>query len=158
MIVWRICKPRHVAVAFDGAAAATFPGGWNKHGQYVVYTSDAPSLAVLEMLVNTTPHMLPLFKLFTCGFGDALITDIGPLPENWRHLVDPSWLPLQELGFACYVSQRSVVPRVPSAIIPDQSNYILNARHPDFATISIGAARDLQTDPRLRSTALPAVS
>lgn len=152
MIVWRICKPRHEAVAFDGAGAATFPGRWNKHGQYVVYTSDAPSLAVLEMLFNTTPHMLPLYKLFTCSFGDALITDIGPLPENWRHLVDPSWLPLQEQGSAWHESRRSAVLRVPSAIITDQSNYILNARHPDFSTISIGAARDLQTDPRLLRT------
>jgi RES domain-containing protein len=149
MTVWRICKPKYEATAFDGAGAAIYPGRWNKHGQYVVYTSDTPSLAVLEILVNSTPQMLPLYKLFPCSFDDALITDIGPLPGNWRHLVNPSWSPLQEQGSAWYESRQSAVLRVPSAIIPDQSNYILNVRHPAFFTISIGVPRDMETDPRL---------
>jgi len=146
---WRICKPKYEKTAFDGAGAASYPGRWNKHGQYVVYTSDSMSLAVLEILVNVTTQMLPLYRLFSCSFEDTLITEIDTLPAGWRQLVNPGWFPLQELGSSWYESCRSAVLRVPSAVIPDQNNYILNVRHPDFSRIAFYPPRDLATDPRL---------
>jgi len=119
------------------------------HGQYVVYTSDSMSLAVLEILVNATTQLLPLYRLFSCSFDDALITEIELLPAGWRHLVNPSWSPLQRLGSAWYESCQSAVLRVPSAVIPDQSNYILNVHHSDFSKIEFYPPKDLETDPRL---------
>jgi len=145
---WRICKPRYAATAFDGLGAAGHPGRWNRFGQHVVYTSDSPSLAVLEILVNA-PGLLPLYSLISCAFDDSLATDIGQLPDGWQRLVDPSWAPLQALGSAWYESRRSAVLRVPSAVIPDQKNYILNVLHPDFAKITIGPPRHIETDFRL---------
>ncbi|MFZ4617384.1 MAG: RES family NAD+ phosphorylase [Rectinemataceae bacterium] len=152
MTAWRICKPKYEKSAFDGAGAASYPGRWNKHGQHVVYVSDTPSLAVLEIVVNATASLLPLYCLFSCSFDEALVTEIGILPAGWQRLVDPNWYFLQELGSEWYESRRSAVLRVPSAVISYQSNYILNVRHPDFSKITIGPPVDLESDPRLIKT------
>jgi RES domain-containing protein len=146
---WRICKPKYASSAFDGTGAASHPGRWNKLRQQVVYTSDTPSLAVLEILVNASPGLLPLYSLFSCSFDDALITDIGALMDGWQSLVDPGWSPLQALGADWYESRRSAVLCVPSSVITFQNNYIINVSHPDFSKITIDGPQRMDTDPRL---------
>ncbi len=52
------------------------------------------------------------------------------LPANWRSL--DAYPLLQKIGSAWYADAKSLVLKVPSAVIPAEYNYILNARHPDF--------------------------
>jgi RES domain-containing protein len=40
--------------------------------------------------------------------------------------------------------------RIPSAIVPDESNYLINVRHADFRKLLIGKAQSFRFDPRLR--------
>ena len=56
---------------------------------------------------------------------------------------------MQTLGADRLKSSSSAVLAVPSAVIPDELNYLLNPQHPDFSKIEIGAARAFVTDLRL---------
>ena len=56
---------------------------------------------------------------------------ITSLPSNWRKIA--AYSDLQEIGSEWYKSKSSLILKVPSAIIPYESNYIINAEHPDFA-------------------------
>ena len=49
----------------------------------------------------------------------------------------------------------SAVLRLPSAIVPNEWNYLLNPAHPDFAKITIGPKQHIQIDPRLIKASTP---
>ena len=56
---------------------------------------------------------------------------IASLPTNWRKIA--AYSDLQKIGSEWYKSKSSLILKVPSAIIPNESNYIVNIEHPDFA-------------------------
>jgi RES domain-containing protein len=148
---WRICKPKYTPSAFDGEGASRSPGRWNHRGQRLVYAADTQSLALLELLVHSSMNLVKLYCIIPCWFDEGLVETLDPssLPVGWRTMVDPSWAPLQDIGGDWINSMRSAVLRVPTAIVPNQLNYLINPRHPDFTKIKIGTAIDYQPDPRL---------
>ena len=149
---WRICKPQYVQTAFDGTGAAREPGRWNKRGQKVVYTADSQALAVLELIVHADPGLVSLYVLIPCSFNESLVEVLNPstLPRGWNRLVDPNWEILQQIGGAWITSRRCAVLRVPTAIVPEQYNYLLNPEHPDFSKIQRGTPIKFEPDPRLK--------
>lgn len=52
-------------------------------------------------------------------------------------------------GSAWLRRSRSAVLEVPSAIVPSESNYLLNPNHPEFPLLRIGRARPFTFDPRM---------
>lgn len=150
----RICKVKHAVTAFDGIGAALEPGRWNLEGQRVVYISECPALAFLEILVHADDDLMPNYALFPLTFDEALVESVDPaaLPSGWKSMLDPAWVPLQRIGAAWLASMRTPVLRVPTVIVPDQYNYLLNPLHPGFAKISIGDRQNFSPDPRLGKT------
>ncbi len=73
--------------------------------------------------------------------------DAGELPDNWRTLGARDVL--QAMGLEWIRSGQTAVLSIPSAVLPEERNYLLNPRHPDFVRIVIGEPRSLQTDTRL---------
>jgi len=148
---WRICKPQYASSAFDGLGAANHPGRWNSKGQKLVYTADSPALALLEIMVHSSPALALLYHLISCSFDESLVETLDPsiLPSDWKNLVDPNWKPLQQLGSEWYKSARSAVLKVPTALVPQQWNYLLNPEHPDFVHVKTGEAVSFAPDPRL---------
>jgi RES domain-containing protein len=148
---WRLSKLKYAASAFDGAGAARYPGRWNKIGQRVVYTSDSPSLAVLELVVHADDALSLRYGLIRCAFDDTLVEEIDTalLPVSWQALVDPAYAPLQLIGGEWFESARSAVFKVPSAIVPEQHNFLINPTHPDFRFIAIGPMTIYKPDARL---------
>ena len=59
MLVWRICKKRHVRTAFSGIGAEKHGGRWNRKGERMVYASSSLSLATLELFVHLEPRLIP---------------------------------------------------------------------------------------------------
>lgn len=55
---------------------------------------------------------------------------ISDLPSNWRDI--SAYSKLQDIGSQWYHSKKSLVLQVPSVIVPQESNYIINANHPEF--------------------------
>jgi len=146
---WRIVKAKHVATAFSGEGAAKTGGRWNSRGVPVVYASASQSLAALETLVHLTPPVMFHYKVIRIGFSDELVEQLkaGVLPSDWR--VEPPPPSTKQLGDAWVRSSRSAILAVPSVIIPDEINYLLNPAHADFKKIAVGKPADFTFDPRL---------
>lgn len=146
---WRIVKAKHVASAFSGEGASKTGGRWNSRGVAVVYASGSQSLAVLETLVHVHPAVRFRYKLFRLDIDDAHVERIprDAMPSNWQ--IEPSGLQTKQLGDTWVRAARSPVLAVPSVIIPDEWNYVLNPSHPGFSKIAIGAPTDFAFDPRL---------
>ena len=70
------------------------------------------------------------------------------LPPAWRR--DPAPQSVKNLGDRWVRTARSLVLQVPSAVVPSESNYLINPSHPDFGQIEITGPIDPQIDPRLR--------
>lgn len=146
---WRLAKQRSAAEACSGIGASLFPGRWNRAGERVVYSSASVALAQLELIVNANAALVARYALFELEFGEELVSEPDQLPRGWERLLAPGWTKLQDIGSAWYQGQKSAVLRVPSAVVPLEYNYILNAAHPDFSQIRIRGPIDFATDPRL---------
>lgn len=147
---WRIVKRRHAGSAFDGQGARRHGGRWNSPGTTVVYTSESRALCLLEVLAGLrSVKPLGAYVLFPATFDDALIFPLErhDLPADWRE--SPPGSSTRQIGDAWVADEVSAVLRVPSAIVPQEYNYLLNPGHPDFDRIRIGPPQDLPLDPRL---------
>ena len=117
----------------------------------VIYTSATLSLAALEYFVHLDPTDAP---------GDLVaipadIPDSLPriemraetLPSTWRAYPAPEALP--ELGTAWVHTRRTAVLVVPSAIVPQEQNFVLNPAHSEFRRIRLGTPEAFHFDPRM---------
>jgi RES domain-containing protein len=148
---WRILKARYAAQALDGEGAKKTGGRWNSPGTAVVYTSATASLGVLELLVHLgSPSVLPAYVLIECQFDSQLVTPLqrANLPANWRAYPPPP--ELQALGDKWVKLGDSAVLEVPSVLVPNESNFVLNPGHPDFSSIEIVQTVPFTFDMRLR--------
>lgn len=148
-LAWRLVKEKHAATAFSGEGAARYGGRWNSRGTWVVYTSSSRALAALESLVHLNPPLFFRYVLFTIEFDASLIETIpvSQLPPDWA--AEPPPPAPQQLGDRWVRETRSAILEVPSTIIPQESNYLLNPAHPDFKSIRIGKPEPFDFDPRL---------
>lgn len=147
---WRLLKTKHVATAWDGEGASAYGGRWNSPGVRVVYTSQSLSLALVEVLVHLQESaVLPAYSAIRVEFNDPLVTIIDPidLPPNWRDFPAPA--ETRAIGDRWVSEMRSVVLRVPSAVVPTESNCVVNPAHADFSLLRIDPAVSFPFDPRL---------
>ncbi|MDN5942702.1 MAG: RES family NAD+ phosphorylase [Nitrospira sp.] len=151
MRVWRIIPKLHLSQVIDGEGARQFGGRWNQLGTRVVYTSATLSLAALEFLVNldrdTEPDQL---VAISADFPDDMHVEhieVSNLPKKWRSYPVPE--ELQDLGTAWVASASTAVLVVPSAVIPDERNYLLNPAHPDFKRFRFNKPEVFRFDSRM---------
>jgi RES domain-containing protein len=148
--LWRVVKQARAVTAFDGKAAQRFGGRWNSPGRRAVYASATKSLAVLEILVHLdVGRRLPPIVAFTFDVDDDLVDRLpaAKLPRHWR--TSRGLLATQQLGDAWLASGRALALVVPSAIVPEESNYVLNPEHPGFDRLKFGRSTPFVLDPRL---------
>lgn len=109
------------------------------------------SLAALEYFVHLDARQAPEDLV-------ALPTDIpdgvsrtrlgaGALPRNWRRYPAPE--ALADLGSRWVAEGSTAVLIVPSVVVPGESNYLLNPRHPEFTGIRAGSPERFSFDPRM---------
>jgi RES domain-containing protein len=147
---WRIVKAKYAASALSGEGARKYGGRWNTPGVAVVYAAGSLSLAILEMLVHLQSHeLLGRYVSFEVAFDSGGVEDLDltKLPKRWRKSPPPTTV--QRLGDAWATSGKSCILRVPSSIVPAESNYLINPKHPDFAGVSHGPKQPIRFDPRL---------
>jgi RES domain-containing protein len=150
LTAWRIVKKRYAGTAFDGEGARQFGGRWNSPGVAVVYVASTRSLAVLEMAVHLDRStLLSTLVLIPCELDERIVTAVAhdTLPAQWRR--DPFPPELAKIGDAWVRSARSAALAVPSAIIEQETSFLLNPAHPDFSKIKVGKPQDFEFDPRL---------
>ena len=147
---WRITKHKFARSAFVGDGARIYGGRWNSPGTPMIYTAQSQALAVLEMLVHLdSPDLLSKYVLFEISIDPSHVIDLSlaSLPRNWRAYPVPARV--QAIGDAWVAGDASAVLRVPSALVPGESNFLLNPRHPDFGKLRIHKPIPFQYDPRL---------
>lgn len=148
---WRMVKTSRSDRAFTGEGALHTGGRWNSPGVALVYTSEHKSLAVLEILVHLDPQDPSHHVTFRIEFDEGLVEHFPAerLPPGWREEMPAC--AARELGDAWARERRSAVLAVPSVIIPEELNYLLNPAHPDFRRIQVGPPTPFAFDPRLRA-------
>ena len=115
----------------------------------MVYTSGSAALAALELLVHLgRGSILSAYVLIACTFEEALVSRLNQerLPSNWRSYPAPP--ELQLIGDEWVKAGASAVLEVPSAVIANDSNYLLNPRHPYFRAIHVSDPQRFEYDPR----------
>ena len=154
MIAWRITTRDRKADAFDGKGASKFGGRWNGKGTRVVYASESRALAVLEQLVHVLPpQMSKPYFLFRVDVPDDSIEthDVGSLPPSWAdHPADPS---LSMIGTNWAASGRSLALVVPSAVMSEEKNILLNPDHERWAEVRISSPIEYRFDRRFLKVA-----
>ena len=145
----RLVLSKYAESAFDGEGARLYGGRWNSKGTPMVYTSSSLALAALEMLVHLgdTDLLKDLHVYIDAVFDDEDIITLDPaaLPENWRDDVRIT----RTVGDQWVTNRASLVLEVPSAVIPEEPNYLINPKHPDAGKLSFSAPKPFQFDPRL---------
>lgn len=149
MEAWRIVKSRHIDTAFSGDGSEKYGGRWNSPGRRVVYASSSQSLAALETHVHLNPAIPLDYVIFRIRFPASLAARITlpDLPPGWRE--EPPPPACQAIGDRWIATARHAILRVPSALVPDETNFLLNPAHPDFPKIEIGTPQPFRFDPRL---------
>ena len=154
MIAWRLARAIDRPAAFSGAGAFQYGARWNSPGRYAVCASVNLSTAALEILAHAaTPRAIPRDELaIRVVIPDDMAierVEIPQLPRDWQ---EPSHPACQALGDAWIKRNRSAVLDVPSAVVPQDRNVVLNPRHPDFARIDTSdPGSPFRWDPRLIS-------
>lgn len=146
---YRIVKRKYVQQAFDGEGASRYPGRWNGRGTPMVYAAESRALALLEMLVHFENESLlrEAFVVVVVTIPKDCIWTPPSLPEHWQ--TEPAGDASRTFGDHWVRQGTSAVLAVPSIIVPAETNYILNPRHPHFSRLSLGPVEGLAVDARL---------
>jgi RES domain-containing protein len=135
------------AQAFSGQGGLLGMGHWHTVGRPVVYSARSLALAALEALVHLhrSTKIAP-YVYFEIEIPDARIEVPDALPEGWRTNVSAT----QAFGDAWLAGRASVALAVPSAIIPTESNVLINPAHPAFdLSWVLAGPLPFSFDPRL---------
>jgi len=149
LLAHRIVKARHSRAAFSGEGARIAGGRWNRPGDAVVYASGSLALAAIETFIHLGEDGLHIaFVSLRIEIPESVpVQHCRRPPAGWR--VEPPHEASMRYGSGWLRRGRTAVLEVPSVIVPSESNYLLNPRHPDFARIRIGRPRPFVFDPRM---------
>jgi RES domain-containing protein len=144
MRFWRLARKRFAAL--DGYGAHLYGGRWNRAGLAMVYCAEHLSLAVLEVLVHleVDPEDFPddYVKIAIEVPASIRLDRIDRLPIDLDD--DP-----KELGTRWFRSGKTLGMLVPSMVVHEERNLLLNPEHTDFMRLQIGDAQPFRLDPRL---------
>lgn len=150
MIVYRLCRKAY-ANDLSGRGAELNGGRWNGKGTAMIYTSASRALCMVEIMVHMPAGIIPKdFYLASILIPDtAPIITIAPkeLPENWNR--NPVSASTQKIGSAFIAGHEALILKVPSAIVKDEWNYLINPLHKDFKKVKITSTEPFSFDGRL---------
>ena len=135
---WRLVKAAYATDAFTGEGARLYGGRWNPPGVRVIYAAETAALAAWEVWIKWNEAQLPTnLLLFRLTIPERLVTVLDPptLPPQWDTYPCP--LACQAIGATWVAHRTSAVLRVPSVVIRQETNYLLNPEHTDFRAIEI---------------------
>ncbi len=133
--------------AFGGQGGVHGSGRWHHRGRLLVYTAAHRSLVMLEIIAHLDPRWpLQPMVAWEIEVPGKFIHTPDDLPGDWRSNPEAT----RSYGDEWLASGRSVALRVPSVIVPVESNVLLNPRHPDFnLEWVIPGPEAVEVDPRL---------
>lgn len=145
MVLWRIS--RHHDLKGIGGLKAN--GRWHDLGQPIVYLSESPSAALLEVCVHTAANDIPPdFTLLKIEGPDATIDAVivNELPTDWFTRLEVT----RDVGTQWLRRCESVLLQVPSVTVPQTANCLLNPLHPCAADFRIVETLSYPFDARIK--------
>jgi RES domain-containing protein len=150
MIVYRISNELYKD-DISGNGAAINGSRWNSKNVKMLYTGEHISLSILESLVHLRSIDIPAMQyLLNIQIPDIDFQDIlvSKLKKGWQqHLSYTQWIGDQFLS-----AGENLVLKVPSAIVPQEHNFLINPVHKDFKKVKIVGSELLELDKRLLQT------
>lgn len=154
--VWRIATdtPTYEAHDLNGKGAELNGGRWNRAGRPVVYSASSIALACLETVVHLNQAGLPLNRfLVRIDVPDGVwaarrILGVADLAVGWSAI--PEGKVSLDVGDAWLQAGDSALLLVPSVIVPEEMNVLINVRHSDAAKIQATKVRHWLYDSRVR--------
>jgi len=152
---WRISRETEGYTADDasGKGAASAGGRWNRHGTSVVYCAANIGVACLETLVKLDPDQpadnryLTRYDIPESLWNQALQFSASSAPVGWD--ATPPGKTSRDLGEQWIAESRSAILLVPSVIIPEEYNVLINPNHADMSQIETTKLRKWIYDFRL---------
>jgi RES domain-containing protein len=144
--LWRISN--HLSLTGAGGNLAS--GRWHTAGHRIVYLAESPAGAMLEILVHREldetelPAFYTLLKVVAPAQLAVELLDCSAVTE-WEENFELT----RGIGDEWLRSLRTPLARVPSAVMPDTWNYILNPVHEEARLREIAVTRQVRFDPRL---------
>lgn len=147
MLVYRLTRKKY-ALQLDGQGAALFGGRWNTPGKRVIYAAEHRSLAVLEYRANNPLPVKDLIML-VLQLPDDNLKEINSkdLPNQWQHYTFES--PCAAIGDQWLRNGDFLAMKVPSAVVQQESNILINPMHEQMKEVEIVEALPFLIDQRM---------
>jgi RES domain-containing protein len=150
MFVYRIAKTKH-AHDLSGSGARVYGGRWNEKGIPIVYTSESRALATVEFLVHVPLSIVPRhISIVSIKIPDRVRLkeiSVSGLPANWRDYPPPP--ELATLGTDWALANDTLLLRVPSAVVEQEFNILINPSHRQMRHVTISQIEEHKFDVRL---------
>ena len=148
MILYRISSAKY-ADDLSGNGARLYGGRWNSEGKPMVYLASSRSLAVLESLAHIVATNIPAdFVILTIETpDDFLAIPENVLPDNWNEY--PEQHILKQIGNSFLQRNEHLLLKVPSALVPEEFNYLMNPLHAKAAKVKVIKKVPFNFDQRL---------
>ena len=147
MLIFRITLKRYAHELF----APGVSGRWNSDGKKVIYAAGSVSLAIMENLIRRNGYGFNNdYAIMFIEVPDHIkITTYtaAMLPPGWN--APGSYAASQPVGDAWYDSMKTAVLKIPSAVVPQEYNYVLNSLHPDYVRIKLIEVTEFVPDQRI---------
>lgn len=147
MITYRIGHKNYISQL----VASGKEGRWNSSGEQVIYLAGSVALALLENMVRRQGVGFNNdFATAVVEIPDDLTIDtlaINDLPKGWRDIRE--YNSCQTIGSQWYKAAKTAILKVPSAVLPEENNYVVNTEHAGFKRIKLLAITGLVPDQRL---------
>ena len=148
--LFKISTTEHID-DLTGSGAKFYGGRWNSPGYPVIYTSGTRSLAALEFLVHVpmalAPEDLSIIEINIPGKIQRKSLGKKQLPPNWRDYPAPD--KLASIGTDWLKSKSSLLLEIPSAVLAQEVNILINPLHNDMQYVRIAKIEEFSFDPRL---------
>ncbi|MGY3213334.1 RES family NAD+ phosphorylase [Mucilaginibacter sp. HD30] len=148
MILYRLVNCVY-ADDLSGNGSRLYGGRWNSEGRAMVYLASSRSLAVLEALAHLSPTNMPDdFCMMVIEVPDGFEElDAATLPNEWQEY--PEKQILKQTGNDFLKQARNLLLKVPSALVNEEYNYLMNPLHPKASLVKIVSKKSFSFDERL---------
>lgn len=150
MRIFRLTKTSYVN-DLSGEGARLYSGRWNRRGDALLYFSEHLSLCVLELLTRMDFEFLAAdYSFFEAELPSSLISTLKKpeaISEKWR--ANPPISFTQDYGSTWIQKSRTLALKVPSAVLPNESNILINPNHKQFSEVKIVRKAILNLDSRV---------
>lgn len=149
MQLYRISNCQHAA-DISGTGAKLFGGRWNSIGTPMHYMASSRALAALEILANKNALITVdnlCLSIFDAPEESIKTILASELPKGWRSY--PSNIFLKNLGDQFIRDDKYLLLKVPSAIIDEEFNFLMNVQHSLVKKVKLIEIKPFHFDNRL---------